>query len=92
MTFRKASLAILVVVAVAAGSASFRTIRMNTTAADKPIPTLTNTCLITNDVNRLVEFYEPILKVKANRSGAEFAEFPTGLGVLAIFSAATQEK
>ena len=92
MTFRKASLAILVVLAVAGAFAIFRTIRMNATAADKPIPKLTNTCLITNDVNRLVEFYEPVLGLKANRPGTEYAEFPTGLGVLAIFSAAAQEK
>lgn len=54
-------------------------------------PALTNTCLITNDVNRLVAFYEPVLSLKAKWSGKVYAEFPTGRGVLAIFSADAQE-
>ncbi|HEY6333783.1 MAG TPA: VOC family protein [Blastocatellia bacterium] len=57
-----------------------------------PIPTLVNTCLITNDVNRLVGFYEPVLGLKADRPGNDYAEFHTGAGVLAIFSAEAQEK
>ena len=55
-------------------------------------PELLHTCLITPNVQRLVDFYEPVLKVKAKRSGDEYAEFETGAGVLAIFSAAAQEK
>lgn len=55
-------------------------------------PRLINTCLITDDVNQLVQFYEPILALKAKRSGNDYAEFHTGTGVLAIFSAAAQEK
>jgi predicted enzyme related to lactoylglutathione lyase len=57
-----------------------------------PAPQLINTCLITPDVNRLVAFYEAILKLKAERSGEDYAEFHTGAGVLAIFSATTQER
>jgi uncharacterized glyoxalase superfamily protein PhnB len=56
------------------------------------IPVLQSTCLISADVRRLVEFYEPILNRKANWSGEDYAEFPTRAGVLAIFSAAAQEK
>jgi uncharacterized glyoxalase superfamily protein PhnB len=56
------------------------------------IPVLQTTCLISADVRRLVEFYEPILNRKANWSGEDYAEFPTRAGVLAIFSAAAQEK
>lgn len=56
------------------------------------IPRLVNTCVITNNVKRLVEFYEPVLGLKAKWSGKEYAEFPTGAGVLAIFSAEAQEK
>lgn len=52
---------------------------------------LVNVCLITSDVDRLVEFYEPVLQLKAMRSGADYAEFHTGAGVLAIFSAKAQE-
>jgi catechol 2,3-dioxygenase-like lactoylglutathione lyase family enzyme len=55
-------------------------------------PELLHTCLITPNVQRLVDFYEPVLKLKAKRSGGDYAEFQTGAGVLAIFSAAAQEK
>lgn len=53
---------------------------------------LVNTCLITSDPRQLVEFYEPVLGLKAQWSGKEYAEFHTGVGVLAIFSSAAQEK
>ena len=56
------------------------------------LPRLANACLITNNVKRLVEFYEPILMLTAKRSGEDYAEFATGVGVLAIFSAEAQEK
>lgn len=55
-------------------------------------PTLVNTCLITNNVNQLVGFYENILAIKAKRTGEDYAEFPTGVGVLAIFSESAQER
>ena len=48
--------------------------------------------MITNDVKRLVEFYEPVLALKAKKTGEEYAEFPTGVRVLAIFSKDAQEK
>jgi catechol 2,3-dioxygenase-like lactoylglutathione lyase family enzyme len=54
-------------------------------------PTLTKTCLITKNVQQLVDFYEPVLKLKAEWSGNTYAEFPMGNGVLAIFSAEAQE-
>ena len=55
-------------------------------AGDSNSPRLVNTCLITNHVKRLVEFYEPVLALKAKKTGEEYVEFPTGVGVLAIFS------
>jgi catechol 2,3-dioxygenase-like lactoylglutathione lyase family enzyme len=55
-------------------------------------PVLINTCLITPDVDRLVNFYEGVLGMKAQRSSDLYAEFRTGVGVLAIFSADAQEK
>lgn len=61
-------------------------------AGDSDNPKLVNTCLITNDVKRLVEFYEPVLALKAKKTGEDYAEFPTGVGVLAIFSKDAQEK
>jgi len=55
------------------------------------VPMLSKTCLITSNVRRLVDFYEPILNLKATWSGKDYAEFPTGVGVLAIFSVEAQE-
>lgn len=57
-----------------------------------PIPQLVNTCLITDNVDRLVQFYESILTLKAQRPAKDYAEFHTGAAVLAIFSASAQEK
>jgi catechol 2,3-dioxygenase-like lactoylglutathione lyase family enzyme len=56
-----------------------------------PGAALVNTCLITSDVQRLVTFYENVLGSKAKWSGPDYAEFPTGAGTLAIFSAKAQE-
>lgn len=55
-------------------------------------PRLINTCVITDDVKRLVGFYESVLKRKADWSGSDYAEIATGAGVVAIFSADAQEK
>jgi catechol 2,3-dioxygenase-like lactoylglutathione lyase family enzyme len=55
-------------------------------------PRLVNTRLITNDVKRLVEFYEHVLAQEAKKTGEDYAEFPTAVGVLAIFSADAQER
>jgi catechol 2,3-dioxygenase-like lactoylglutathione lyase family enzyme len=56
-----------------------------------PSAVLVNTCLITSDVQRLVAFYEKVLRLRAKWSGPDYAEFPTGAGTLAIFSAKAQE-
>jgi catechol 2,3-dioxygenase-like lactoylglutathione lyase family enzyme len=85
---RVGSLAILIVVFAIAW-----TVRAADKAPDTGArPTLVNTCLITKDVNRLVQFYEPILALKAKRAGEDYAEFPTGVGVLVIFSEDAQER
>ena len=67
-------------------------IKSNHPAETDHPPRLVNTCVITNNVKRLVEFYEPILSRKAKWTGKDYAEFSTGQGVLAIFSMQTQEK
>lgn len=54
-------------------------------------PTLINTCLITDNIDQLVTFYEKVLGIKAQRAGTEYAEFHTGVGVLAIFSGKAQQ-
>jgi catechol 2,3-dioxygenase-like lactoylglutathione lyase family enzyme len=53
---------------------------------------LVNTCLITSNVRQLAAFYESVLGLKPNWSGEDYAEFDTGIGVVAIFSFAAQEK
>ncbi len=58
----------------------------------RPTPALINTCLITKNVAQLTEFYGQILRIPPKKIGQEYAEFPTGVGVLAIFSAEAQEK
>lgn len=55
-------------------------------------PVLVNTCVITSDIRQLVAFYESVLVLKAKWSGQNYAEFQTGTGVLAIFSAQAQEE
>lgn len=55
-------------------------------------PVLVTTCVISEDVKRLVGFYEAILQQKATWSGDDYAEIRTGAGVLAVFSASAQEK
>jgi len=57
-----------------------------------PPPSLINVCLITNDVSRLVAFYSDVLRIRPKLTGTEYAEFSTGVGTLAIFSAESQEK
>ncbi len=67
-----------------------------TTGSNPPdhshLPRLVNTCVITNNVKQLVEFYEAILLLKARKSGENYAEFPSDAGVLAVFSAEAQKK
>lgn len=92
MTTRAMYLAIVLAAAITGWSANPQTMDNHAPSDTDRIPRLINACLITNNVNQLVEFYEPILALKARRSGEDYAEFPTGVGVLAIFSAAAQEK
>jgi catechol 2,3-dioxygenase-like lactoylglutathione lyase family enzyme len=55
-------------------------------------PSLIYTCLITNDVNQLTEFYQRVLQAKPHATGDLYVEFPTSAGTLAIFAAEAQEK
>ncbi len=55
-------------------------------------PSLIYTCLITNDVKQMTEFYERVLQIKAHSSGDRYVEFPTSAGTVAIFDAEAQEK
>jgi catechol 2,3-dioxygenase-like lactoylglutathione lyase family enzyme len=55
-------------------------------------PTLINTCLITNDVNRLAAFYAQVLQMPPHKADETYVDFRTGTGVLALFSAEAQEE
>jgi uncharacterized glyoxalase superfamily protein PhnB len=92
MTLRARYLAVGLVVVVAGWSANPQVINKHSLADPSNIPKLMHTCLITDNVDHLVQFYEPILALKAQRSGDDYAEFHAGAGVLAIFSLASQEK
>jgi uncharacterized glyoxalase superfamily protein PhnB len=83
----------IVAMAMAAGSVMIpQGAADRTSPGPTAAPVLENTCLITSDVKRLVDFYEPILHRKAKWSGGDYAEFATGAGTLAIFSADAQER
>lgn len=84
-TIRGWWLAVLFAAVVAAWTTNRPVIGNNPSDPDR-LPQLVNTCLITNDVNGLVGFYELVLQRKAKRTGTDYAEFPSGAGVLAIFS------
>jgi catechol 2,3-dioxygenase-like lactoylglutathione lyase family enzyme len=55
-------------------------------------PVLVNTCIITGRFSQLVEFYKNVLGISPKVSSGDYAAFPTGSGVLAVFSSAAQEK
>jgi uncharacterized glyoxalase superfamily protein PhnB len=97
MTMTRGRFVAVVLAAVVSGWCATRPMIGNHGADNSPtvpehLPRLVNTCLITHDVKTLVDFYELILMRKAERSGSDYAEFPTGAGVLAIFSAEAQER
>lgn len=78
-------------VAFAEPGGTLQASKPGTSKAESPAPVLRNTCLITKNVSKLAEFYGQILRIPAKITGNDYAEFPTGAGVLAIFSAAAQE-
>jgi len=55
-------------------------------------PVLVHTCLISNRFRELVDFYQRVLGITPQVVNGDYAEFPTGAGVLAIFSAEAQER
>jgi catechol 2,3-dioxygenase-like lactoylglutathione lyase family enzyme len=91
-TSRLGFLGIGLAMAIAGGSANRGLTTTRQPSDSSSVPKLMHACLITNNVNQLVEFYEPILMLKAQKSGEDYAEFRTGVGVLALFSARAQEK
>jgi uncharacterized glyoxalase superfamily protein PhnB len=71
----------------------FRGARGSARPREMTQPVLVNTCLITGRFTGLVDFYQHALGVPPQSvTSGVYAEFPTGQGVLAIFSAEAQEK
>jgi len=92
MTLRERYLAVGLVLVITGWSTSSRVTDPHERSDASQNPQLINTCLITDNVDRLVRFYEPILETEPQRSGDDYVEFRTGAGVLAVFSMAAQEK
>ena len=69
---------------VAAGNPS----QANGTRAN---PVLINSCVVTAHVKQLVDFYKRVLLLEPRTLNDQYAEFATGVGVLALFSANAQE-
>jgi len=63
----------------------------NELAISKPNRVLVNTCLVTSRVRVLVNFYKRVLLIQPRTVTDQYAEFATGIGVLALFSAEEQE-
>ena len=53
---------------------------------------LSHTCLITNNVRGMTDFYAYVLQIEPIRSGDSYVEFRTSAGTLALFAADAQEK
>ena len=83
---------LLVLVLAGTATASGLPPTSNTQSSKNRTPVLVTTCLITNDVKRLTDFYQRVLDTKPHFSGENYAEFRTGAGILAIFDAQAQEK
>jgi hypothetical protein len=74
------------------GSPADQKVSWGQPSASNRTPSLLNTCVITANIRQLVEFYESVLGLKAVWSSDDYAEFHTGVGVLAVFSSSAQEK
>ena len=53
---------------------------------------LTHSCIITENIERLREFYESVLQIEPQTYGDSYVEFPTGCGTLSLFSLAAHEE
>jgi catechol 2,3-dioxygenase-like lactoylglutathione lyase family enzyme len=53
---------------------------------------LTHSCIITENIGRLREFYKDVLQIEPQTYGDGYVEFPTECGTLSLFSLATHEK
>ena len=52
---------------------------------------LTHSCIITENVERLREFYRDVLQIEPQTYGDDYVEFPTECGTLSLFGLAAHE-
>jgi len=53
---------------------------------------LTHSCIITENIKALTDFYEKVLEIKPEIYGEDYAEFPTDAGTLSLFSFKAHEE
>lgn len=53
---------------------------------------LTHSCIITENVKKLCNFYKEVLQIEPQAYGDDYVEFPTDCGVLALFSIKEHEE
>lgn len=53
---------------------------------------LTHSGIVTDNIQRLREFYKDVLQIEPKNFGDSYVEFPTECGTLSLFSLAGQEK
>jgi catechol 2,3-dioxygenase-like lactoylglutathione lyase family enzyme len=53
---------------------------------------LTHSCIITENIERLREFYEGVLQIEPQTYGDSYVEFPTECGTLSLFSLTAHEE
>lgn len=53
---------------------------------------LTHSCIITENVKELSDFYKEVLQIEPEVYGDEYVEFPTDCGVLSLFSFKSHEE
>jgi len=53
---------------------------------------LTHSCIITENVKKLSDFYQEVLQIKPQAYGDDYVEFPTDCGVLSLFGFKAHEE
>ena len=53
---------------------------------------LTHSCIITENVKKLSDFYKEVLQIEPQSYGDDYVEFPTDCGVLSLFSFKAHEE
>jgi len=53
---------------------------------------LTHSCIITEKIKVLTDFYEKVLQIEPETYGDDYVEFPTDAGVLSLFSFKAHEE